>query len=217
MSRRSTRAEAWFKTRSSLAEMASSGEVVAQGAYSVADAMKDYLDAAKRRGMKGHRITEQTSNAHIISALGAMSVGRLNRRKIEDWHLALAGSPRLKTGKVKEEPEFLKAPLTDEAKRKRKASATHHPEGGAQIPEREPNGMPLPEVHVRQAKPGCEVVGIEATGPYWKARVYRRDPAVLDGSDGSSPATDALFPGPCQALLRVQSCRKGSHRGLRCW
>jgi len=103
--------------------MAASGEEVPDGPYSVGDAIKDYLDAAKRRGMKGHRITEQTANAHIIPALGTLPVAKLTRRRIEDWHLALSEAPRRSTGKVKEEAEHLAAPVTDEEKRKRKNTA----------------------------------------------------------------------------------------------
>jgi integrase len=117
------KAEIWFKTRSRFAELAAGGEPVPEGPYSVADALQDYFADAKRRGMKGYLITQQTSNAHIVPALGAVSVAKLTRRKIEDWHLALAESARRKTGKVREEAEHLAAPRTDEEKRKRKATA----------------------------------------------------------------------------------------------
>jgi len=129
------KAELWFKTRSRFAVLAAEGEVVPEGLYSVADALRDYLHDAKRRGMKGLLITEQTANAHILPALGTVAVAKLTRRKIEDWHLALSETPRKTTGKIKEVAESddemegakaaktkeeAKAPMTDEEKRKRR-------------------------------------------------------------------------------------------------
>ncbi len=132
------KADLWFKTRNRFALLAAEGEVVPEGPYTVADAMKDYLHDAKRRGMKGHLNTEQAANAQILPVLGAVAVAKLTRRKIEDWHLALSETPRKTTGKPKEkhsaeegsqdgegskaEAEPL-APMSDEAKRKRKNTA----------------------------------------------------------------------------------------------
>jgi integrase len=119
-----TKAELWFKTRNRFAVLAAEGEVVPEGPYSVADAMRDYLHDAKRRGMKGLLITEQTANAHILPAIGPLAVAKLTRRKIEDWHLALSESPRRTTGRpTKEGEEEPKAPSTDEEKRKRRNTA----------------------------------------------------------------------------------------------
>ena len=117
------KAEAWFKGRTRLALLAECGEVVPEGPYTVADAMRDYVTSSKRRGMKGYLICEQTINAHVIPSLGDLPVERLTRARLEAWHLAIAESPRRKTGKVKEETEYLEAPITDEAKRKRKNTA----------------------------------------------------------------------------------------------
>ena len=99
------KAELWFKTRNRFAALAAEGEVVPEGPYSVADALKDYLHDAKRRGMKGLLYTEQTANAQIIPILGSIPVAKLSRRKIEDWHLALSETPRKTTGKPKEDPD----------------------------------------------------------------------------------------------------------------
>jgi integrase len=129
------RAELWFKTRDRFAVLAAEGEVVPEGPYSVADAFKDYLHDAKRRGMKGLLYTEQTANAQILPVLGAVPVAKLTRRKIEDWHLAFSETPRKTTGKPKcemdaeDEPEDGNTPkaeekskptMTEEEKRKRK-------------------------------------------------------------------------------------------------
>ncbi len=116
------KAELWFKTRNRFAILAAEGEVVPVGPYSVADAFRDYLYDAKRRGMKGLLITEQTANAHIIPVLGAVAVAKLTRRKIEDWHLALSETPRKTTGKPKDEDpedeaEDGSAPKAEEAPR----------------------------------------------------------------------------------------------------
>lgn len=127
------KAELWFKTRNRFAILAAEGEVVPEGPYSVADAFKDYLHDAKRRGMKGLLYTEQTANAQILPVLGSVPVAKLTRRRIEDWHLAFSETPRKTTGKPKaldpedcledgsapktEEP---KPPMTEEETRKRK-------------------------------------------------------------------------------------------------
>lgn len=120
----------WFAARTRAAVQAAGGEVPAQGPYTVRDAMRDYLADAKRRGMKGLLITTQTTNAHILPALGDLPVAKLTRRRIEDWHQALAESPRKTTGRAVHEDEdddesssTSRPPMTEEAQRKRKVTA----------------------------------------------------------------------------------------------
>lgn len=113
----------WFQECQRLATMAASGEVLPSGPYSVADAIADYLSDAQRRGMKGLYITTQTADAHILPSLGSFELVKLTRKRIEDWHLALAEKSRRKTGKVREEAEHLDDPRTAEVQRKRRNTA----------------------------------------------------------------------------------------------
>ena len=116
-------ASRWFAGHTRQAVEAAGGEMPLQGPITVRDAMRDYLAAAQRRGMKGLLITTQSTNAHILPALGEVQVAKLTRRRIEVWHETLAESPRKTTGRVPEVGAPPAAPLTDEARRKRKVTA----------------------------------------------------------------------------------------------
>ena len=120
------KASEWFLVLAREANLADLGEAVASGPYTVKDAVTDYLRNAERRGMKGLKITTQTANAHILPALGAVEVSKLSKRRIEEWHLALAEAPRRKTGKLRTEGAavaYLDAPSTEDEKRARKDTA----------------------------------------------------------------------------------------------
>ena len=117
------KAGVWFQECQRLATMAASGEDLPSGPYTVADAVADYLRDAERRGMKGLYITTQTANAHILPSLGSFELGKLTRKRIEDWHLALVEKSRRKTGKVREKAEHLDDPRTAEMLRKRRSTA----------------------------------------------------------------------------------------------
>lgn len=70
------------------------------GAYTVADAMADYLAHYRIEG-KGLSTATAIINAHILQELGAVKLDRLTTRRIADWHKALAARPaRLRTAKA---------------------------------------------------------------------------------------------------------------------
>ena len=74
-----------------------SGEVLSAGPYTVADAIRDYLDWFDRH-RKGGASTRSAVNAFILPALGEVDTRKLTRRRIEAWLHALADSPaRLRT------------------------------------------------------------------------------------------------------------------------
>ena len=118
-----TAAEAWFKEVNQAAHFEATGEVVATGPFTVADAMADYLGDAERRGVKGHSIMKLSINAHIVPKLGTITVAKLTKKRIEDWLHAMAESPRRMTGKVRDEVKHLAGPVTEDEKRARKDSA----------------------------------------------------------------------------------------------
>ena len=117
------KAAQWFKACLFQAVQEAGGEPQPSGIYTVADALRDYLLDAKRRGIKGLLITTQTVRAHILPPLGEVPVVKLTRRRIEAWHQALADSPR-RTGRLRDlEDGADPTPRSEEATRKRKATA----------------------------------------------------------------------------------------------
>jgi integrase len=127
------KAERWFKARNRSAILAAEGEVIPEGPYAVSDAMRDYLQDARRRGMRGLLITEQTAKAHILPTFGDVPVERLTKRRIETWHLALSESPRKTTGKPRLDLDLDEdssagtpppaPPVSEETRRKRRNTA----------------------------------------------------------------------------------------------
>lgn len=115
------KAEAWFQEAVHLLELERGGEVVPAGPYSVADAWSDYLDDARRRGVKGLKIMDQTAKAHILPTLGELPVAKLTRKRIETWHEALSTAPRRSHRKSPEgeEPEPPVNPTKDELRARR--------------------------------------------------------------------------------------------------
>ncbi|MGA2080277.1 MAG: site-specific integrase [Holophaga sp.] len=105
------------------AALEAGGEIIHKGPFTVADAWTLYIEAAKRRGVVGIPIMTITANAHILPSLGNVQVSRLTKARIEKWHQGIAESGRRKTGKVRNEPELMDAPATEEEIRQRRESA----------------------------------------------------------------------------------------------
>jgi integrase len=117
------KANEWFTGRTMEAAEEDGITPPAKGAYKVSAALDEYLKDAERRGVKGIKIMTQTINAHIRPALGDIEMGKLTRRKIENWLHELATSARRATGKKRDEVKHLPDPVTVEEKRARKDSA----------------------------------------------------------------------------------------------
>jgi len=113
----------WFKVRVNVAAEEDGITPLPTGAYTVANALDDYLRDAERRGVKGIKIMTQTINAHIRPPLGDIEVAKLTKRKIETWLDALADAPRRSTGKKRDEVTFLADPASEDERRARKDSA----------------------------------------------------------------------------------------------
>lgn len=74
-------------------------EEAQSGAYTVDDAMRDYMKHYSVEG-KGVSATQSSINTHINPALGKIDIARINTKKIADWHHNIATSPALlRTGK----------------------------------------------------------------------------------------------------------------------
>lgn len=93
------------------------------GAYTVKDAIADYLDHYRNEG-KSLSATEAAINAHILPDLGKISTDRLTTRRIIDWHSYLAAQPaRLRTTKALELRNTQEQATDPERIRSRRATA----------------------------------------------------------------------------------------------
>jgi integrase len=89
----------------------------------VADAVANYL-AWYKEHRRAYRETETTINAHILPALGEYKLSDLTATALRSWRDKLAARPaRIRTGKHARKQSYKPAPVTDEAKRQRRASA----------------------------------------------------------------------------------------------
>lgn len=105
----------WFRERGRLAHLKATGEVISDKPFTVADALADLQDDIKRR-RRPVVTAEGYSRTRIIPALGDLEVGKLTRKKLADWHLALSESPRWRTGRntSKEIKEWSEPPTEDQ-------------------------------------------------------------------------------------------------------
>lgn len=98
------------------------GEVLSSGPYTVADAVRDYLDWFDRH-RKGTTATHAAVNAFILPALGGVDTRKLTRRRIEAWLHALSDSPaRLRT-RPGQPQRFRNTSHDPEAPRRRRSTA----------------------------------------------------------------------------------------------
>jgi integrase len=93
------------------------------GPYTVADAVRDYLDWFSSSGKKSIKETEASVNAFILPQLGADQVKSLDATRLRQWHAAIAAAPpRLRTRPGQQ--QNVRDTSTDpEASRRRRASA----------------------------------------------------------------------------------------------
>lgn len=89
----------------------------------VADAVANYL-AWYKEHRRAFRETETAAKAHILPALGECKLSDLTATAIRSWRDKLAARPaRIRTSKHARKQSYKSAPVTDEAKRQRRASA----------------------------------------------------------------------------------------------
>lgn len=91
--------------------------------YTVADAVADYLADYAARGGKAVTATRQTAEAHILPALGSLTVGRLTREKLKTWHRALAATPARLRSRKDAQQRHRDSSDDPEAMRRRRSSA----------------------------------------------------------------------------------------------
>ena len=115
------KAKELFKKNEEIKKAAELGEIIATGPYTVEDAINDYIEDGKRRGMKSVDSTVIAARAHIIPTLGKIEVSKLTRAKIESWQSKLSETARrIRSKKGSTSPSHGPDPKTDEEKRARK-------------------------------------------------------------------------------------------------
>lgn len=112
------------KARGWFAELAriDAGET-SKGPYTVSDAIRDYLWSYERRTGKSSDRMRYTINAHIEGTLGQIKLSKLRRAQLERWFHELADKPTRRRTPKGEEPGFNSSPITEDGKRRRRASA----------------------------------------------------------------------------------------------
>jgi integrase len=91
--------------------------------YTVRDVIDDYVTDYRTRSDRATDTMLLSINSNILPDLGAIEVGKLSRRKIRDWHHALARRPaRLRTGRGGKQ-NYRSPPKTPEAIRRRRSTA----------------------------------------------------------------------------------------------
>lgn len=88
-------ARKWFET----AFHKATGERVHTGAYTIADAIEDYIADRKRNEAKTADRMSYDFNARVIPAIGSIPVDRLTRKRLELWMDEVASSPVRRRGK----------------------------------------------------------------------------------------------------------------------
>ena len=92
------------------------------GAYTVADAIRDYLD--RLEGRASWHDTKKRLDAFALPAFGDKKVSELEVDEIRKWHRAIAKTPARKRTKVGSEQAYRTTDLKEpETQRKRQASA----------------------------------------------------------------------------------------------
>lgn len=114
-----TKAREWFEEMRSTAR----GEIPRVGPLTVAQAWEAYAEDAERRGKKGLPGMRLTVAAHILPAFGSTQVVDLTQWMIEKWHSAIAKSPARVRSREKGKQAFREAPMTEDEKRARRATA----------------------------------------------------------------------------------------------
>lgn len=116
-----TFAQAQRKAQDRLAVIEKAGGIIRTDP-TVAEAAAHYMDWF-RSAKKGVRETELTIGAHILPALGARHLSTLNAREIRQWHAKLAAKPARKRSGLGQRTAFRPAPMTEDQKRARQATA----------------------------------------------------------------------------------------------
>lgn len=116
--------EIWRKEQQKLSEAYDpEAGMPIQGPYTVADAWKEYLKDAGRRGVAGIYNMTKGGDAQILPALGSCELAKLTHTQITDWHQKLAEQGKRKTGKARDEEELMASASASEDIRKRRSTA----------------------------------------------------------------------------------------------
>ena len=118
-------AQAQDKAREWFAEQGrrDAGLPAATGPYTVADAMRDYLEwYATENKPSGLAMASRTVNAHINPGLGKIIVNNLTTEKIKRWRKNLLDKPARKRSGKSHPVQYRPAPTDENGRRARKAT-----------------------------------------------------------------------------------------------
>lgn len=117
-------ANKWFKKQSDRQHFENTGEVTRQGPFTVNDALDLKIAHAKKEGQHLPTLLSYV-NRRIRPELGPLDASKLAKRKVENWLIALAESPRMRSvkGKQKEDGDWGKDGPSDDEARARKITA----------------------------------------------------------------------------------------------
>jgi integrase len=113
------KANEWFAAERAIIN----GTAPVPSAYTVADAMREYMVEYERRGKRAAGRTLAVINAHILPKLGTTLVEKLTRDHVRKWLDALVQSPARRRSKKGAPQAFKPAPQTEDEKRRRKDTA----------------------------------------------------------------------------------------------
>jgi integrase len=99
------------------------GHDIRTGPFTVADAVGDYLKVLERRGGKSVYHGRRAAEVHVLPALGALEVGKLTAKRIQDWHHGLAEKPPLARSRPGGMPNHREADKSADGVRRRRATA----------------------------------------------------------------------------------------------
>lgn len=113
----------WFQAQARRAHLLATGQHIPDGPLTVRHAVDGLKADIRRRGRPGETV-ESYARTRILPVFGDVEIENLTRKRIMDWHEAIANSPRWKTGqKFSAAQEAWEADPTDEQKRARKNTA----------------------------------------------------------------------------------------------
>ena len=113
------KAREWFAAERAVL----SGAAPTPSAYTIADAVREYMQEFERRGRRSTGRTQCAIKAHIVPTLGDTRVEKLTRDHVRQWLQALVESPARRRSKKGKPQAFKPAPRTDNERRRRKDTA----------------------------------------------------------------------------------------------
>lgn len=112
----------WFRDCGRRAHREATGEVISDGPYTVADAIRDFIAHQEQEGHPTDTI-HAYARARILPELGDLDAAKLSKLRLQSWLKDLAASPRRRTGKHTSDEGAWAEPPTEDQLRARKVTS----------------------------------------------------------------------------------------------